>query len=392
MGVRSFKRWVQAVLGPFEYDVQLIVLSALMPQKGESVNLDSANQEQGVSLMLRAWTTQLFNLYSVNAYDDEGKRQHRVPAWALHTLLPAIVESQVAVLAAMTPEQRGAVLAAMTAEQRAAVLAAMPAEERAAAEIEMQVSELSTMAAEVEIDQEFFSQRDLLEWLKNAVQGQSDEEVHLGMMAAMNAVEHVDGLHKRSIVESGYAWDELTGRLNAVKGTVVDPESLQRTFMKKMWSHTVQHEADHTKRYDYKPAAAELYYQSGGAISCDADKAAREATESPLHPPEVAVVEPEPAPGADSKIEAILEMMFERYDLDESGLIDSDDELQQLCTNLLYKFQVSIDRPELDRLDALVEKAGVADDPMDLPSFKEWWRKHFAAVVQGKKDLLTRQI
>ena len=93
--------------------------------------------------------------------------------------------------------------------------------------------------------------------------------------------------------------------------------------------------------------------------------------------------EPPPAPlpyadldMSDEELEAELEKYFHRYDLDESGTLNDNEELQQLCTNLCFKLQLELAG---DEIDAVVGCAGNLNDDnaWDVEEFCEWFSERF---------------
>jgi len=95
-------------------------------------------------------------------------------------------------------------------------------------------------------------------------------------------------------------------------------------------------------------------------------------------------------------VDAVIAQYFHRYDLDESGLIDNEDEFTQLATNVFYGVQVKAAqggdsegrelgstseklRGDMARLEGLIKVKGkeVAASPMDLKKFIAWWKSEF---------------
>jgi len=70
------------------------------------------------------------------------------------------------------------------------------------------------------------------------------------------------------------------------------------------------------------------------------------------------------------KFEECKVALFERYDLDSSGTLNTQVEFQQVLTNLLVKLEITM-RPE--ELEELVQKAFAEDDPWSLERFSTWF-------------------
>ena len=79
---------------------------------------------------------------------------------------------------------------------------------------------------------------------------------------------------------------------------------------------------------------------------------------------------------SDEELEAELEKYFHRYDLDESGDLNGNEELQQLCTNLCFKLGLELAG---DEIDAVVDCAGNLDDDnaWNVEEFCEWFSERF---------------
>merc|ERR1711959_22916 len=66
---------------------------------------------------------------------------------------------------------------------------------------------------------------------------------------------------------------------------------------------------------------------------------------------------------------------FTRYDLDGSGTINSNDELKQLCTNLVVKLELDMD---VGTIDKYVTGAGdMEKHQWNFDQFKDWFLKQF---------------
>lgn len=80
------------------------------------------------------------------------------------------------------------------------------------------------------------------------------------------------------------------------------------------------------------------------------------------------------------ELNSLIETYFHRYDLDESGTLNTSEELQQLSTNLSFKLRLPLTG---DEIDMLVNSAGTLEDECawDLHDFTEWFKDKF---VQGQ--------
>ena len=68
----------------------------------------------------------------------------------------------------------------------------------------------------------------------------------------------------------------------------------------------------------------------------------------------------------------ILSSLFQRYDLDESGHINTKEELEQLTTNAFFKLEPSMSEHRLE--EAIAARAPtIESDPMTCPEFIKWW-------------------
>lgn len=72
---------------------------------------------------------------------------------------------------------------------------------------------------------------------------------------------------------------------------------------------------------------------------------------------------------ADVDIEKTINAMFSRYDLDDSGKIDSREELYQLCYNVAYRLGLPS-----NKLQLMVTNVDTAQEEMDLNTFTEWFK------------------
>lgn len=82
-------------------------------------------------------------------------------------------------------------------------------------------------------------------------------------------------------------------------------------------------------------------------------------------------------------VDAMIANMYHRYDLDGSGLIDGDDELRMLVTNVVFKLaavqqDAMMSATELERkLDDWCAKRDFEADPLNLAEFRVWFRDEF---------------
>jgi hypothetical protein len=75
----------------------------------------------------------------------------------------------------------------------------------------------------------------------------------------------------------------------------------------------------------------------------------------------------------------IIQGYFRRYDLDESGTINSNEEMQQLCTNLSVRLELKFSVSDIDQK---VTSAGdMAANEWDCDQFIEWFSKEFSVEV-----------
>jgi hypothetical protein len=79
------------------------------------------------------------------------------------------------------------------------------------------------------------------------------------------------------------------------------------------------------------------------------------------------------------EIDRLIETYFHRYDLDESGTLNSVEELQQLSTNLSFKLRLPLTGEEID---AIVASAGELSDgdAWNLGQFSEWFKEKFVSL------------
>jgi len=76
---------------------------------------------------------------------------------------------------------------------------------------------------------------------------------------------------------------------------------------------------------------------------------------------------------------SIIQQYFRRYDLDDSGTINSSEELQQLCTNLSVRLELKF---SVNDIDAKVTSAGdMTVNNWDLDQFTQWFSDEFEIQV-----------
>merc|ERR1711967_69069 len=89
--------------------------------------------------------------------------------------------------------------------------------------------------------------------------------------------------------------------------------------------------------------------------------------------------EPQQDPWMNEDLNSMMNDYFTRYDLDGSGTINSNDELKQLCTNLVVKLELDMD---VATIDQKVNGAGNMEELCwDFETFKRWFvsKEQFAA-------------
>jgi len=76
-----------------------------------------------------------------------------------------------------------------------------------------------------------------------------------------------------------------------------------------------------------------------------------------------------------AEVVQVLEMYFDRYDLDRSGTLNSADELRQIGVNLAFNHPDCLRETDPGALQAICDSIGVSgDNPMSLPQFLEWFK------------------
>jgi len=86
-------------------------------------------------------------------------------------------------------------------------------------------------------------------------------------------------------------------------------------------------------------------------------------------------------------LDQLIIEFFHRYDLDESGTINSNEELRQLSTNLSFKLRLSL---RGDEIDSLVKSAGELDydNEWQVEDFGEWFKVTFLGAGQQEQESL----
>ena len=85
------------------------------------------------------------------------------------------------------------------------------------------------------------------------------------------------------------------------------------------------------------------------------------------------------------KLKELIQQSFVRYDLDDSGLIDAETELHQLCTNLAYSLQLD---QGFEVIWGEVKIKG-QDCSLDIPKFAEWFLSKFSWEFDDEKLVCT---
>ena len=83
--------------------------------------------------------------------------------------------------------------------------------------------------------------------------------------------------------------------------------------------------------------------------------------------------------------EGVVQTLFNRYDLNENGFIDSYEEIQQLTLNLVTTLNLSLSSADLDLM--LRGAENVADAPFDLKGFSEWFEAATRSTLIKKFDV-----
>ena len=85
-----------------------------------------------------------------------------------------------------------------------------------------------------------------------------------------------------------------------------------------------------------------------------------------------------------------LHDFFDRYDYDKSGTINNSDEMQQLCTNIIFKLKIMIAPDDADkRIGSAGDQESFSADPWPFEKFEEWFRENFKKVT-ATLILMTR--
>jgi len=136
----------------------------------------------------------------------------------------------------------------------------------------------------------------------------------------------------------------------------------------------------------YRPGAC-----CGPPAKASPEIAKQEASVDTLKESSTNEASPNPLPTVNStdlemntdEIDRLIETYFHRYDLDESGTLNSVEELQQLSTNLSFKLRLPLTGEEID---AIVASAGelTDGDAWDLGQFSEWFKTNFVLQANSK--------
>merc|ERR1711918_312785 len=87
----------------------------------------------------------------------------------------------------------------------------------------------------------------------------------------------------------------------------------------------------------------------------------------------------------DEELNSLIETYFHRYDLDESGTLNTNEELQQLTTNLSFKLRLPLTGEEIDRI---VSSAGElsGENAWTLDQFRQWFKDEFVYLKEEDHD------
>lgn len=89
--------------------------------------------------------------------------------------------------------------------------------------------------------------------------------------------------------------------------------------------------------------------------------------------------------GADKEV--LMRQLFKRYDLDQSGLIDNNEEFGQLCLNILHKLGLHGDPGAVDRLTS---KSGYgvlnSANGLNFDAFRLWFEEHVSSMIVTSTD------
>lgn len=76
-----------------------------------------------------------------------------------------------------------------------------------------------------------------------------------------------------------------------------------------------------------------------------------------------------------AEVVQVLEMYFDRYDLDRSGTLNSPDELRQIGVNLAFNHPDFLRETDPSALQSVCDSISVSStNPMTLPQFLEWFK------------------
>jgi len=91
------------------------------------------------------------------------------------------------------------------------------------------------------------------------------------------------------------------------------------------------------------------------------------------------------------ELDKLIDEYFHRYDLDESGTMNQNEELKQLCTNLSFKLKLTLTG---DEIDAIVASAGELskENEWQLDEFSDWFQGAFLGVMDEDFESLQGDI
>eukprot|EP00656_Telonema_subtile_P001235 TRINITY_DN10572_c0_g4_i2.p1 TRINITY_DN10572_c0_g4~~TRINITY_DN10572_c0_g4_i2.p1 ORF type:complete len:1702 (-),score=372.54 TRINITY_DN10572_c0_g4_i2:89-5194(-) len=162
------------------------------------------------------------------------------------------------------------------------------------------------------------------------------------------------------------------------------PGAIQNSFLncfrKKKTPEELEDERQaEAKREDLKIAREALIAKLGNV----------EIVEPPDPPPP-----PLPEPNLamdDDELYDEMEKYFQRYDLDESGTLNSSDELQHLTTNLCFRLELPLAGEDID---VIVKSAGILSDKnaWSVDDFCEWFEERFLGGDVEEEDSMAGEL
>ena len=84
----------------------------------------------------------------------------------------------------------------------------------------------------------------------------------------------------------------------------------------------------------------------------------------------------------ETKRAEIITTCFKRYDLDQSGTINTSEELQQLCTNLCFKLKIMVPPGAVD--EKVLEMGDLEGRDLNLGEFDIWFAEEFGGYKKMK--------